>query len=253
MGEFTNIRYNEKGRHYLLPDKLKFFYSYRIDFFFVSLLLILSVFYFRDILEHDALLLHGDLRYALTVDEHLFHHLSNLPVHAPKLLLLSILYPLQIIFGDLLAEKLFTILTLFLAATLVYLANKQFVRRFEGKRGYWLSASCFVGSLVIMYNPWTINKIHHHYWLVLSLVASYLLIALIDSYIRSKERSNASRFILIGFSTSLIATEPQGAIVYFLPMLAIYLAVNLIFHRPTILSKHTAKKISILVIITIAC
>ena len=110
MGKFTNIRYEGKRKRYLLPDKLKVLYSYRIDFFFVSLLLILSIFYFRDILENDTLLLyaevaHGDLQYALTVDEHLFHHLSDLPRHAPKLLLLSILYPLQIVLGDLLAVK----------------------------------------------------------------------------------------------------------------------------------------------------
>jgi hypothetical protein len=242
----------------IIPDKLEVFYSYRIDFFFVSLLLVLSIIYFMAILENDTILLynelaHGDLRYALTVDEHFHHHLGNLPIHASKLPLLSILYPLQIILGDNAAEKVFTILTLFLAATLVYLANKQFVSRFEGKRGYWLSASCFVGSLVIMYNPWTLDEIHHHYWLVLSLAASYLLIATIDSYMRSKERRNVNRLILIGFSTSIMATQPQGAFIYFLPMLAIYLAVNLIFHRSKILTKHTAKKISILVIITIAC
>jgi hypothetical protein len=253
MGKFTNIRYAGKRKPYLLPDSLKVLYSYRIDFFFLSLLLILSIFYFRGILENDVLMAHGDLKYALTVDGHLFHHLNKLPIHAAKIPLLSILYPLQIILGDLLAVKVFTILILFLSATLVYFANKQFVSRFEGKRGYWLSASCFVGSLVIMYNPWTINKIHHHYWLVLSLAASYLLIAVIDSYIRSKERSNKNQFILIAFSTSLVATQPQSAIIYFLPMLAIYLTVNLIFHRPKILSNHAAKKISILVIITIAC
>jgi hypothetical protein len=132
MGRFTNIRYDGKSKPYLLPDSLKVLYSYRVDFFFVSLLLILSILYFRDIFENDMLLLfgqvaHGDLRYALTVDEHLFHHLNNLQVHAAKLLVLSILYPLQIILGDLLAVKVFTVLTLFLAATLVYLANKQFV------------------------------------------------------------------------------------------------------------------------------
>src|SRR5919108_3333396 len=210
MGKLANIRYNRKGKPYLLPDKLKVLSSYRIDFFFVSLLLILSILYFRDILQNDTLLLyaevaHGDLQYALTVEEHLFHHLSKLPVHAPKILLLSILYPLQIILGDLLAVKVFTMLILFLAATLVYLANKQFVRRFEGnRRGYWLSASCFVGSLVIMYNPWTIDEIHHHYWEVLSLAASYLLIAVIDNYIRSKERNNINQFILIAFSASLM-------------------------------------------------
>jgi hypothetical protein len=196
---------------------------------------------------------HGDLRYALTVDEHLFHHLSNLPVHAAKLPLLSILYPLQIILGDLLAVKVFTILILFLAATLVYLANKQFVSRFEGTRGYWLSASCFVGSLVIMYNPWTINKIHHHYWLVLSLAASYLLIATIDRYLHSKERKNVNQFILMAFSASLMATQLQGLIIYFLPMLITYLIINLIFHRPKILSRLAVKKIAIVAAVTLAC
>ena len=258
MGKFTNVRYDGKRSPYLLPDSLKVLYSYRIDFLFLSLLLVLSVLYFRGILENDTIFLfgqvaHGDLQYALTVDEHFFHHLSNLPVHAAKLPLLSVLYPLRIIFDDNAAEKVFNILILFLAAALVYLANKQIVSRFEGKRGYWLSASCFAGSLVIMYNPWAIDEIHHHYWEVLSLAASYLLIATIDSYIRSKERSNVNQFILIGFSSSLVATQPQSAIIYFLPMLAIYLIVNLIFHRPKILTKHTAKKISTLVIITFAC
>jgi hypothetical protein len=258
MGKFSDIHYAEKRRPYLLSYKLKALYSYRIDFFFISLLLILSIFYFRHILEDDTLLLfgqvgHGDLRYALTVHEHFNYHLENIPVHAAKLPLLSILYPLQIALGDLLAEKVFTILTLFLAATLVYLANKQFVRRFEGKRGYFLSASCFVGSLVFMYNPWTINKIHHHYWLVLSLAASFLLIAVIDSYLHSKQRNNVNRFILMAFSTSLVATQLQSAIIYLLPMLIIHLAVNLIFHRSTVLSKYAAKKIATLVIIITAC
>src|SRR5829696_798691 len=258
MGRYTDTQHDGKTKLYLLPDKLKVLYSYRIDFLFVSLLLILSILYFRDILENETLLLyaevaHGDLIYALTIDEHFRHHLDNLPAHGAKLPLLSILYPLQIILGDLLAVKVFTILILFLAATLVYLGNKQLVSRFEGRRSYWLSASCFVGSLVTIYNPWTINEIHHHYWLILSLAASYLLIAVIDSYMRSKERNNINRLLLIAFSTSLVATQPQSAIIYVLPMLAIYLIVNIIFHRPKILSKTAAKKVSILVIITIAC
>ncbi|MGE5661694.1 MAG: hypothetical protein ACM3X1_05550, partial [Ignavibacteriales bacterium] len=258
MGKFTNIHHAEKSRSYLLQHKLKVLYSYRIDFFFISLLLILSIFYFRHTFENDTLLLfgqvgHGDLRYALTVQEHFNYHLENIPIHAAKLPLLSILYPLQIALGDLLAEKVFTMLCLFLAATLVYLANKQFVQRFEGKRGYLLSASCFVGSLVLMYNPWTINEIHHHYWLVLSLAASYLLIAVMDSYLHSKQRSNTNRLILMAFSTSLVATQLQSAVIYLLPMLIIYLAVNLIFHRSTILSKYAAKKIATLVIVITAC
>src|SRR5919106_6334912 len=186
----------------IIPDKLKVLNSYRIDFFFVSLLLILSILYFRDILEDDVLLLlnqvgHGDFKKAVILDEHVFHHLDN-PLLVGTLPLLLILYPLQIFLGDQLALKVLPIFILFLAATLVYFANKQFVSRFEGnRRGYWLSASCFVGSLVIMYNPWTIDKIHHAYWQVLSLAASYLLIALIDNYIHSKERRNVNRLILI--------------------------------------------------------
>jgi hypothetical protein len=253
MKKSTDLYYVMKNKIYLLESKLRPLYSHKVDFFFLSLLLVLSIVCFKDILRNDVILIHGDLRYALTVDEHLFHHLSNLPVHAAKLSLLSILYPLQLIFSDIAAEKVFTIMTLFLSATFVYIANKQMASRFEGTRGYWLSACCFVGSLVFIYNPWTINKIHHHYWLVVSLAASYLLITVIDSYLHSNKRNNVNRLMLMAFLTSLVASQPQSLIIYFLPMLAIYLTVNLIFHRPKILSKPAAKKISILVIISIAC
>jgi hypothetical protein len=237
----------------LLKSKLPALYSHKVDFFFLSILLVLSLIYFSDILGNDVILVHGDHEYPLTVNEFLFQELSNLPVHASKIPLTLTLYPLQVIFSDIAAEKIFSIMILFLGATFLYMANKQIVSRFQGTRGYWLSVSCFVGSLVFLYNPWTIDKIHHHYWLVISLAASYLLIATIDSYIHSKERKNVKQLILIGFSTTLMATQPHGPIIYFLPMLVIYLIVHLIFHRPQILSKHTAKKISILMIITIAC
>jgi hypothetical protein len=236
-----------------VKSKLPALYSHKVDFFFLLILLALSVIFFSDILGNDVILVHGDHEYPLTVNEFLFIELSNLPIHASKLPITLMLYPLQVIFSDTAAENIFTITTLFLAATFLYMANKQIVSRFQGTRGFWLSVSCFVGSLVFIYNPWTINKIHHHYWLVISLAASYLAIATIDSYIHSKERKNVKQLILIGFSTSLMATQPHSAVIYFLPMLVIYLIANLIFHRPLILSKHTAKKISILVIITIAC
>ena len=236
-----------------LQSKIRALDSHKVDFLFLSLLLVLSIIYFSDILRNDVILVHGDHRYALTVNESLFQKLSNLPIHASKLPLSLILYPLQLIFSDIAAEKIFAVIALFLASTLLYIANKQIVSRLQGTRGYWLSISCFVGSLAFIYNPWTFDKVHHHYWLVISLAASYLLIATIDSYIHSKERKNIKQLILIAFSTSLMATQPHGAIIYFLPMLVIYLIVNLIFHRPQILSKDTAKKISILVIIAIAC
>jgi hypothetical protein len=242
-----------KNQIYPLEDKLRVLNSHKVDFFFLSLLLVLSIFFFKDTLRNDAILVHGDLKYALTVDEHLSRLLNNPRVHAAKVPLSLILYPLQTIFGDIAAEKVFTITTLFLSATFAYFANKQMVSRFEGIRGYWLSASCFVGSLVFIYNPWTMDEIHHHYWLVVSLAASYLLIAVIDSYMRSKEQNNVNRFMLMAFLTSLVASQPQGPIIYFIPMLVIYLTVNLIFHRAKILSKPAAKKISILVIISIAC
>jgi hypothetical protein len=249
-------RYNEvKHRVYPLKSKLNVLYSNKIDFLFLSLLLVLSIVCFKAILSSDVILLHGDLKYALTVDEYFFHHLNNLPVHAAKLPLLLILYPLQIMFGDIGAEKVFTILILFLAATLVYLANKQFVRRFEGTRGLWLSSSCFIGSLIFIYNPWTLDEIHHHFWLVLSLAASYLFIATIDNYLlRSREqKGRKQQLIMIAFSSSLAATQPQSLIIYVMLMLIVYLIVNLVFNRSATLSKLTAKNIAFLTVVILAC
>jgi hypothetical protein len=253
MKKSTDPYYVIKNKFCFVESKFHVFYSHKLDFFFLSLLLVLSIIFFKDVLTSDAILVHGDYRFALTVDEHIFHLLNNLPVHASKLPLSLILYPLKVVFGDTGAEKVFTMLTLFLSAAFVYIANRYMVSRFEGTKHYWLLASCFVGSLVFIYNPWTIHKIYHHYWLVVSVAASYLLIAVIDSYLHSNERNNAKRLMLMAFSASLVASQPQGLIIYFLPMLAIYLTVNLFINRSLILSKLAIKKISVLVIIGIAC
>jgi hypothetical protein len=253
MKKSTDPYYIVKNKIYSVQSKFCVLYSHKLDFFFLSLLLVLSIIFFKDILTSDAILVHGDYRFALTVDEHIFHELSNLPVHASKLPLSLILYPLKVVFGDTSAEKVFTMLTLFLSAAFVYIANKQMVSRFEDTKRYWLSACCFVGSLVFIYNPWTVNKIHHHYWMVLSVAASYLLIVLIDSYLRSNKRNNVKRLMLMAFSTSLVASQPHSPIIYLLPMLVIYLTVNLFFNRSLILSKPAIKKISVLLLIIIAC
>jgi hypothetical protein len=183
MKKSTDSYYVIKNKICSVESKFYVFYSHKLDFFFLSLLLVLSIILFKDVLTSDSILVHGDYRFALTVDEHIFHLLDRLPVHASKLPLSLILYPLKVVFGDTGAEKVFTMLTLFLSAAFVYIANKYMVSRFEGTKHYWLLASCFVGSLVFIYNPWTIHKIYHHYWLVVSVAASYLLIAVIDSYL----------------------------------------------------------------------
>src|SRR5215212_3881109 len=253
MKKSTDIYYVIRNKIFPLQSKLDVLCSNKVDFLFLALLLVLSIVCFKDILRSDVILVHGDLKYALTVQEHLFHLLSNLPVHAAKLPLSLILYSLQTILGDNAAEKVFTILILFLAATFVYFANKLFVRRFEGREGYWLSSSCFIGSLVFFYNPWTLNKIHHHYWLVLSLAASYLLIATIDDYLRSGEQKGKKQLLIIAFSTSLVATQLQGIIIYLMPMLIIYLIITLVLNRSAILSKLAIKKIAFLTAVTLAC
>ena len=253
MKKSTDVYNVIRSRIYPLRSTLDTLYSNRVNFLFLSLLLVLSFICFKDILRSDVILVHGDLRYALTVHEHLFHLLSNLPVHAAKLPLSLILYPLQTILGDNTAEKVFTILILFLAASFAYFANKLFVRRFEGRGGYWLSSSCFIGSLVFFYNPWTLNKIHHHYWLVLSLAASYLLIATIDDYLRSREQKGRKQLLIIAISTSLVATQFHGIIIYFMPMLIIYLVISIVLNRSAILSKPAVKKIALLTAVTLAC
>jgi hypothetical protein len=90
---------------------------------------------------------------------------------------------------------------------------------------HWLSfGKIHVGSLfsargiyiskinIPMFNPWTINKIHHHYWLVLSLASSYLLLAKIDKLINS--RWTLTDVLVVAVLTMLVATQPQGLIIY---------------------------------------
>ena len=70
------------------------------DLIFVALILILSITYFHKILLNNVMLVHGDLRYAMTVYEQIYYHLKNLYTHAPKIPILSLMYPISILLGD---------------------------------------------------------------------------------------------------------------------------------------------------------
>src|SRR5919109_3235622 len=130
MRKLTDPYYVIKNKIYSTQSVFCVLSSYKLDFVFLSLLLVLSVVLFREVFTTDSILVHGDLVYALTIDEQISHLLNNLPIHASKLSLSLILYPLKVLFGDIGAQKVFTMMTLFMAATFTYIANKYLVSGF---------------------------------------------------------------------------------------------------------------------------
>lgn len=227
---------------------------FKTDYFFFIVFFVLAFLFFRDVFTvSDSILIHGDYRYALTVNEQFLYHLDNLQTHAPKLPLLLLLFPLKGLFGDILAEKLFTVLIFALSSFMVYIANKYFIsslsKRDDGK---WISFFSFIGTLAFIYNPWSIDKIHHHYWLVLSLAASYLLIAKIDTFIRIK-RLSLSNILVIAFLMTMVATQPQSIVMYFGLMVVIYVLVNIFYYRTRLFSKKVYNRLFIGIIVIILC
>jgi len=186
-----------------------------VELLLISLIAVMSFLHFYKIILSPDILVHGDYRYALTVDQHIQYHLNNIFMHASKLPVLIILYPLKFLFGDVLAEKFFTVHILFLSALLIYFSNKYFIQRsISTSNEIWICLSAFMGTLIFLYNPWTINKTHHHYWLVLSLAASYALIFRIDKMVRDKVKSYLIESLIIAFLLFLSVTQVQAPILY---------------------------------------
>lgn len=206
------------------------------------------IYFYKIILATDKILVHGDYRYGLTVQQHIQYHLNEIFAHAPKLPLLAVLYLAKIVFGDISAEKIFTVFVLFVSTFFIYLSNKHFLKRIFGEDNWKISISAFIGSLLFLYNPWTINKIHHHYWLVLSLASSYLLLAEIDKFVHSKTASSL-RILYISFLLTIIATQVQGLILYLGVMLVLYVLCFAIFEGRKFLEKFISKKTAIAIFI----
>ena len=213
-----------------------------LDILVIACIFCLSFIYFyKVIFAKDCILVHGDYRYGLTVQQHVQYHLNEIFIHAPKLILFIVLYLAKIIFGDILAEKLFTVFVLFLSAFFVYLSNIYFLERIFDREDWKISISAFVGTLLFLYNPWTINKIHHHYWEVLSLATSYLLLAEVDRIIHDK--FSYFRILLISFLTIIIATQIQSIIIYAGFMIDLYFFCFIVFERLELLRKILNKKL----------
>ena len=202
-----------------------------VNFFFLLIIFIVSFVYFHKLIfAYDCILVHGDNRHALTIYEHIQYHTGEtIYLHAPKILILMLLYPLSFIFGDILAEKLFTVIILFLSSFLVYNSNRHFIKRTVNMSCLKNSASSFVGTLVFLYNPWTINKIHHHYWLVLSLASSYALLSEVDKLIQNQEKVKCFSCFKIAVLLTLIATQVQALIIY----TSLFITAYFIFLEPS--------------------
>ena len=223
----------------------------KLDITIISLIFLLSFIYFHKIIfSTNKILIHGDYRYGLIVQQHIQYHLNQIFVHAPKFLVFAVLYLFKIAFGDILAEKLFTVFILFLSATFVYFSDKYFLKRIFEKTSWKLILSAFVGCLVFLYNPWTINKIHHHYWEVLSLASSYLLLAEIDRFIYDNEFPFLRILSILGLIV-LIATQIQGLIIYAGFMIIMYVLCFIIFEKKTFLEKIFNRRLGLSLLILI--
>ncbi|MCK5123111.1 MAG: hypothetical protein KAQ87_03110 [Candidatus Pacebacteria bacterium] len=222
----------------------KFLKNNKYELLFLLLLLGASFcFYYEMMTSVNHILIHGDFKYALTVSEHIAHHFNNLCEHPPKILFLSILYIFGILFSDIFAEKLFTVFILWLSLLFIYFAHKYFIQKiYDKKNKLLIQFSAFLGTVIFLFNPWTINKFSHHYWLVLSLAASYLLITEVDKLINSK-KNLLKRNIWIAFLFFIIATQVQSLIIYFFPMIALYFLMMLLRNKKIFLKKLISKKI----------
>ncbi len=203
---------------------IKHFYATRKwDLLFLSVLLILSLtFFYKILVLPDSVLILGDHRHAITVESHIKYHLENISVHAPKIPILAILYLLNIIFSDTLAIKLFVVLILYLSLILIYISHKYFIRRiWRTLDEKLIDVSAFLGSLLFLFNPWTIDKAVVHYWLILSLSSSYLLLTEIDRTIMAQKIS-LRRSLFVALLLLFSATMPQSLIIYLGLMISLY-------------------------------
>jgi len=199
------------------------------------------IYFYKIIFASGKILVHGDYRYGLTVQQHIQYHLNKIFVNAPKLPFFAVLYLAKIIFGDILAEKIFTVFILFVSALFIYISNKHFLKRIFGENDWKISISAFVGTLLFLYNPWTINKIHHHYWLVLSLATSYLLLAEVDKLIYGK--FSYFQVLLISGLVMLIATQIQGLIIYAGFMIVIYSIFSILVDKSNFVRRILSKQV----------
>jgi len=224
-----------------------------VNFVFLQAIFILSFIYFyKVIFASDYILVHGDYRYALTVYEHIQYHTGEtIYLHAPKTPILMLLYPLSFMFGDILAEKLFTVVILSLSSSLVYFSNRYFIKKTVNMGHLKNSASAFIGTLVFLYNPWTINKIHHHYWLVFSLAASYALISEIDKLIQNQEETLCPSYIKIAILLAFIATQVQALILYVSVFVIAYFIFFGIIEKKAFLKRLVNKRMILMAIVAL--
>ncbi|RLI29146.1 hypothetical protein DRO58_00500 [Candidatus Bathyarchaeota archaeon] len=225
-----------------------------LDHIFRILILILSLIFFHKIIfATEYVLIHGDYRYALTVEQHIQYHLNKIFIHAPKLPFLFVLYLMKIAFGDILAEKFFTVYILFLSTSLIYSSNKYFLNKIFDKHDGKILISALIGAIGFIYNPWTINKIHHHYWLVLSIASSYCLLAKIDNFVHNSSHIDKKIFQILLISSLIvsIAVQVQALILYTIPMLGLYVSCFLLFEKSRFLVKLSNKKLIFVFFITL--
>ncbi|MDK2373316.1 MAG: hypothetical protein QI197_08075 [Candidatus Korarchaeota archaeon] len=103
-------------------------------------------------------------------------------------------------------------------------------------REYKYGVSSALGVLFFIYNPWTTNKVAHHYWLVLALASSYMLLSEIDKILKSPSGPSFGSIARLSVLIALISTQVQSLIIYAGLMLGLYLLIQAKFSGREIIS-----------------
>lgn len=174
---------------------------------------VVSVLFFRSILLREGVLVHGDYRYALTTEAHFGYHLSDLHVHAPKLPFLALLRLYDLFLGEYAAQDLFTVSVFVISCLVLFVTATYFLRRIlPGKSESHLTALAVLSVAVFAWNPWTINKIHHHYWMVLSLASAFAAMMYYDRVLF--DRYEKWHVLPFAFAVLAVGTQPQSGVLY---------------------------------------
>lgn len=227
----------------------------------MSVILLLCILEFYKVLFNNGILVHYDLRFGLTAYEQLRYNILHINVQGPKIPIILLTYLFSTFIGSIISLKLILPLCLFIACILVYNANKGILNLIFKKcygEETWkynplIVLSSFIGTLIFIYNPWTIINIHHHVWPVIADAAIYLAIVQIDKFLWEDRKLTdfVKRSLIISFLFMLMATQPQFVLAYFPIVFSLYICVYIIVCRGNFIRRLLSKRIMILLIIII--
>lgn len=126
--------------------------------------------------------------------------------------------------GSALVYKLVLVFVLGLTGATMF---RLLYARTVGFAGPWRAyTAATLGSLLFVMNPWVINKIHHHFWLVLGYALLPVIYGLYTAALDGRDGLPVLLALALAFAAE--ATQPHSVFIYVLPLLAVTAVVHLL-------------------------